>query len=60
VINRDFEVLVYTWTARLKTFDHQLDEIEVSIPDAALAGLTPSRASPSTECANLWELACQR
>lgn len=29
VINRDFEVLVYTWTARLKTFDHQLDEIEV-------------------------------
>src|SRR5476651_1969480 len=23
VINRDFEVLVYTWTARLKTFDHQ-------------------------------------
>lgn len=29
VINRDFEVLVYTWTARLKTFDHQLDEIEL-------------------------------
>ncbi|WP_026145645.1 hypothetical protein [Pseudomonas asplenii] len=29
VINRDFEVLVYTWTARLKTFDHQLDEMEV-------------------------------
>lgn len=29
VINRDFEVLVYTWTARLKSFDHQLDEIEV-------------------------------
>ncbi|WP_095147329.1 MULTISPECIES: NADH:ubiquinone oxidoreductase subunit N [unclassified Pseudomonas] len=28
VINRDFEVLVYTWTARLKTFDHQLDEME--------------------------------
>jgi len=28
VINRDFEVLVYTWTARLKSFDHQLDEIE--------------------------------
>ena len=26
---RDFEVLVYTWTARLKSFDHQLDEIEV-------------------------------
>jgi hypothetical protein len=22
-------VLVYTWTARLKSFDHQLDEIEV-------------------------------
>ena len=29
VLNRDLEVLVYTWTARLKTFDHQLDEIEV-------------------------------
>ena len=29
VINRDFEVLVYTWTARLKSFDHQLDEIEL-------------------------------
>ncbi|NWA04962.1 NADH:ubiquinone oxidoreductase subunit N [Pseudomonas gingeri] len=29
VINRDFEVLVYTWTARLKTFDHQLDEMEL-------------------------------
>ena len=29
VINRDFEVLVYTWTARLKSFDHQLDEMEV-------------------------------
>ena len=29
VIDRDFEVLVYTWTARLKSFDHQLDEIEV-------------------------------
>jgi len=28
VIDRDFEVLVYTWTARLKSFDHQLDEIE--------------------------------
>ncbi|MNN61621.1 hypothetical protein D3C76_1864440 [compost metagenome] len=28
VINRDFEVLVYTWTARLKSFDHQLDEME--------------------------------
>jgi len=22
-------VLVYTWTARLKSFDHQLDEIEM-------------------------------
>jgi hypothetical protein len=52
VINRDFEVLVYTWTARLKSFDHQLDEIEVSIPDAALAGLTPSLASQLLrECA---------
>lgn len=29
VINRDFEVLIYTWTARLKTFEHQLDDIEV-------------------------------
>lgn len=29
VIDRDFEVLIYTWTARLKTFDHQLDEMEV-------------------------------
>jgi hypothetical protein len=29
VLDRDFEVLVYTWTARLKSFDHQLDEIEV-------------------------------
>lgn len=29
VITRDFEVLVYTWTARLKSFDHQLDEMEV-------------------------------
>jgi len=29
VINRDFEVLVYTWTARLKSFDHQLDAMEV-------------------------------
>ncbi|WP_085582117.1 MULTISPECIES: NADH:ubiquinone oxidoreductase subunit N [unclassified Pseudomonas] len=29
VIDRDFEVLVFTWTARLKSFDHQLDEIEV-------------------------------
>lgn len=28
VIHREFEVLVYTWTARLKSFDHQLDEIE--------------------------------
>ena len=28
VIDRDFEVLVYTWTARLKSFDHQLDEME--------------------------------
>ncbi|MGE7955756.1 NADH:ubiquinone oxidoreductase subunit N [Pseudomonas sp. NPDC089530] len=28
VINRDFEVLVYTWTARLKSFDHQLDAME--------------------------------
>jgi len=28
VINRDFEVLVYTWTARLKSFDHQLDVME--------------------------------
>ena len=29
VIQREFEVLVYTWTARLKSFDHQLDEIEL-------------------------------
>ncbi|WP_095108766.1 NADH:ubiquinone oxidoreductase subunit N [Pseudomonas sp. Irchel 3E20] len=29
VINRDFEVLVYTWTARLKSFDHQLDAMEI-------------------------------
>jgi len=28
VIHREFEVLVYTWTARLKSFDDQLDEIE--------------------------------
>ena len=28
VIHREFEVLVYTWTARLKSFDHQLDEVE--------------------------------
>ncbi|SDS35238.1 hypothetical protein SAMN05216598_1315 [Pseudomonas asplenii] len=28
VINRDFEVMVYTWTVRLKTFDHQLDDME--------------------------------
>ena len=28
VIHREFEVLVYTWTARLKSFDHQLDEID--------------------------------
>ena len=29
VIHREFEVLVYTWTARLKSFDHQLDEVEL-------------------------------
>lgn len=29
VIHREFEVLVYTWTARLRSFDHQLDEIEL-------------------------------
>jgi len=29
VIDRDFEVLVYTWSARLKSFDHQLDALEV-------------------------------
>ena len=29
VIDRDFEVLVYTWTARLKSFDHQLDALEL-------------------------------
>lgn len=28
VINRDLEVLVYTWSARLRSFDHQLDELE--------------------------------
>lgn len=28
VLNRDLEVLVYTWSARLRTFDHQLDELE--------------------------------
>ena len=28
VIHREFEVLVYTWTARLKSCDHQLDEVE--------------------------------
>ncbi|NBA98264.1 NADH:ubiquinone oxidoreductase subunit N [Pseudomonas sp. R5(2019)] len=28
VVNRDLEVLVYTWSARLRTFDHQLDELE--------------------------------
>lgn len=28
LIHREFEVLVYTWTARLKSFDHQLDEID--------------------------------
>ena len=27
-INRDLEVLVYTWSARLRSFDHQLDELE--------------------------------
>ncbi len=31
MIHREFEVLVYTWTARLKSFDHQLDEIELGI-----------------------------
>lgn len=29
VIHREFEVLVYTWAARLKSFDHQLDEFEL-------------------------------
>lgn len=29
VIDRDFEVLVYTWSARLKSFDHQLDALEI-------------------------------
>jgi len=28
VLNRDLEVLVYTWSARLRSFDHQLDELE--------------------------------
>lgn len=28
VLSRDLEVLVYTWSARLKRFDHQLDELE--------------------------------
>lgn len=27
-LNRDLEVLVYTWSARLRSFDHQLDELE--------------------------------
>lgn len=35
VINRDFEVLVYTWTARLKSFDHQLDALEVEYSEHA-------------------------
>ncbi|OLF56383.1 NADH:ubiquinone oxidoreductase subunit N [Pseudomonas chlororaphis] len=35
VINRDFEVLVYTWTARLKSFDHQLDAMEVEYSEHA-------------------------
>ena len=29
VIDRDFEVMVYTWSARLKSFDHQLDALEI-------------------------------
>ncbi|MBF8778476.1 NADH:ubiquinone oxidoreductase subunit N [Pseudomonas fulva] len=28
VLNRDIEVLVYTWSARLRSFEHQLDELE--------------------------------
>ena len=28
LLNRDLEVLVYTWSARLRSFDHQLDELE--------------------------------
>ncbi|MBA1193027.1 NADH:ubiquinone oxidoreductase subunit N [Pseudomonas entomophila] len=28
VLNRDIEVLVYTWSARLRSFDHQLDDLE--------------------------------
>lgn len=32
VTHREFEVLVYTWTARLKRFDHPLDEIKTRYP----------------------------
>ncbi|AIR89022.1 hypothetical protein [Pseudomonas cremoricolorata] len=28
MLNRELEVLVYTWSARLRSFDHQLDELE--------------------------------
>jgi hypothetical protein len=28
IIDRELEVLVYTWSARLRAFDHQLDELE--------------------------------
>lgn len=28
VLNRDLEMLVYTWSARLRSFDHQLDKLE--------------------------------
>ncbi len=27
-LDHDLEVLVYTWSASLRSFDHQLDEIE--------------------------------
>jgi hypothetical protein len=27
-VDHDLEVLVYTWSAILKNFDHRLDEIE--------------------------------
>lgn len=32
VTHREFEVLVYTWTARLKRVDHPLDEIKTRYP----------------------------
>jgi hypothetical protein len=56
-IDHDLEVLVYTWSASLKSFDHQLDEIEqapspqcsISIPWAALSA-TRDCNEPPRQC----------